>query len=243
VTCCPRACQRSCLVSGPIRLKVENSKLPRTPLFFVKAVTGLVEYFRCMELAKGDELLLPSKAIYTVWQAWLAYDDQFRQERTLLNTFTAENFQRIIPFKAMPDNLGPEHSDVLARTLAVNCELNGLDARQGDIPSLFEIDRLVKMPKGFCFATVAGSSKVSVRLLDSSGMLQGSSRSRSSLQNYGNVVYTKLLEHDTGFINIGNRKMGNEEEKVDENEQFSGSFVDYSSAEAMPEGMLFSFEK
>jgi len=94
------------------KVKLENPKLPRTPLFFVKAVTGLVAYFRCMDLAKGDELLLPSKAVYTVWQAWLAYDEQFRQERTLLNTFTAENFQRMIPFKAMPSNLGPEYSDV-----------------------------------------------------------------------------------------------------------------------------------
>jgi len=129
----------------------------------------------------------------------------------------------------------------------VNCKLNGLDARQGDIRSLFEIDRLVKMPKGFCFATVAGSSKVSVRLLNSSGMLQGSSRSRSSLQNYRNLAYTKLLEHDTGFIDTGNRKMGNEEEKVDENEQFSSSSVGYSSAETMPKGtshcLLLYFEE
>ena len=131
---------------GLIKFWRENAKeefpgIPTTAKFFFKAAAGLILYFKCVEMAKEDQTLLPSKAADSIWHAWLDYDERS------LTEFCQRNYNRKIlhvPTAEMQTNV----EDSLIRTYVLSCILDGVDIGSGYVPALFRLDKTLKMPHG-----------------------------------------------------------------------------------------------
>lgn len=115
----------------------EYPNLPRNRYTFLRAAEGLVYFFKAVS-ATGQACALPSAAAGSVWHAWLAWD------RINLGTFGSTHFGRDVSH--LPSaSLG---STALAHTLVLCRELEGKPAHGPDLPSLFRLDRDLRMPGG-----------------------------------------------------------------------------------------------
>jgi len=149
--------------------------VPTSPMFFVEPSVGLMDYFKCVEIARGEATVLTSCAADSVWMAWLAYDDQHPttvlHSKSRLRNFTRRNFGNEIthpsPVSAM------EFEDALSRTYVLNCIINGLDFAEGLIPSLFRLDGVVRMPNGSRYTRISSVDGIGHRILDIHGRASG----------------------------------------------------------------------
>jgi hypothetical protein len=95
--------------------------------------------------------ILPSKAVDSVWQAWMVYDKSFPEEEdTSLIEFTKRNFanaSRQVTYVPLQTS-DQDTEEALVRTFVLNSIVNGIDFSAGTIPSLFRLDRMLKMPYG-----------------------------------------------------------------------------------------------
>lgn len=115
----------------------EYPSLPRNRYTFLRAAEGLVYFFKAVSAA-GRACALPSAAADSVWHAWLAWN------RINLGTYGSTHFGRDVTH--LPN--ASLATTALAHTLVLCRELEGKPAHGPDLPSLFTLDREVRMPGG-----------------------------------------------------------------------------------------------
>jgi len=148
--------------------KEEFPGISKTPKFFVESAVGLMEYFKCVEMARGEQTVLASNAADSVWHAWLLFDETYPDNENNLKSFTKRNFSREIDHLPVGD-FKSNSEDALARTFVLNCLLNGFDFVHGAIPSVFRLDGRLKMPGGWKYRRVSATAGVAHCVIDKNG--------------------------------------------------------------------------
>jgi len=126
----------------------EYHGIPTDAVFFARAAIGLLDFFACAAQA-GQPCALPSKAADSVWHAWLRFSPR------KLDAFCRKHFGRTVPHvegAAMGGGLDAALAVCLVRARAVE----GLPREGPRLPSLFLLDKKLKMPFGFGYAVRRG---------------------------------------------------------------------------------------
>jgi hypothetical protein len=123
--------------------------IPKDAVFFMRAAEGMIAFFRCIAESKKT-CALPSKAADSVWHAWIAMD------KGGLNVFCRRWFGRVIPHTEA-EQLDLPLDEALANTLVTLRRLQGLGEAGDAVPSLFTLDRRLKMPEGYGYNPFLGS--------------------------------------------------------------------------------------
>lgn len=122
--------------------------IPTDVVFFARAVVGLLDFFACA--AQGNApCALPSRAADSVWHAWL------RLSPLKLEAFCRRHFGRVVPH-VEGAAMGGKLDDALAVCLVRARQAEGLRPEGPGLPSLFLLDRKVKMPLGYGYAVQRG---------------------------------------------------------------------------------------
>jgi hypothetical protein len=128
--------------------KNETDGIPGDAVFFARSAEGLMAFFDCVTTA-GKPCALPSRAADSVWHAWQ------RLAPMKLEAFCRKHYGCDIPHleqAAMPGRM----DDALAASLVRSRELERLPPEGPRLPSLFLLDRRLKMPHGFGYVLQRG---------------------------------------------------------------------------------------
>jgi hypothetical protein len=126
----------------------EFNGIPTDAVFFARALDGLLTFFDCVA-SSSQPCALPSKAADSVWHAWL------RLSPLKLEAFCRRHYGRTIPH--LENGAMPGHPDAaLAACLVRARVLEGLAPEGPRLPQLFQLDRVLKMPKGFGYQLQSG---------------------------------------------------------------------------------------
>jgi hypothetical protein len=128
--------------------KNEFNGIPGDAVFFARAAEGLMVFFDCVATS-GKPCALPSLAVDSVWHAWQ------RLAPLKLDAFCLKHFGRVIPHlerAVMPGRM----EDAIAASLVRARELEGLRPEGPRLPSLFLLDRKLRMPNGFGYTVLRG---------------------------------------------------------------------------------------
>lgn len=126
---------------------------PKNVKFFVQATSALIDYFKIVQMANGEDTCLPSKSVDCIWQIWMKFDDHCRQNK-LPNQSSLENIcykvaDKLVPHPKDLPLLSYEDNEIaLARTYVLNCKIDSIDFKLGPIPTLFGLDLRLKMGFG-----------------------------------------------------------------------------------------------
>ena len=126
----------------------EYHGIPTDAVFFARATVGLLDFFACAAQG-GDRCALPSKAADSVWHAWL------RLSPLKLEAFCRKHFGRAVPHvegAAMGGNLDAALAVCLVRAR----QAEGLRPEGPRMPSLFLLDKKLRMPFGYGYAVQRG---------------------------------------------------------------------------------------
>lgn len=137
----------------------EFPAMPTDALFFARAAQGLMSFFDCVNRS-GRRCALPSKAADSVWHAWA------KLHPLQLERFCIKHFERPIPHidaAAMRDGEG----SAVANCLVAARRIEALPPAGARIPSLFSLDRRLRMPRGFDYTRQKG--RVGFRFLGDEG--------------------------------------------------------------------------
>ena len=130
--------------------------------FFACAVEGLLTFFDCVRRS-GQPCALPSKAADSVWHAWIK-----------LNPIGLDEFTQRFFGRAIPHVEGEQMADMtaaLANCLVQARRIEGLPAAGPALPTLFVLDRRLRMADGFGYR--AFGAKLGYSPLDDSGRNAG----------------------------------------------------------------------
>ena len=128
--------------------KNETDGIPGDAVFFARSAEGLMAFFACVTTA-GKPCALPSRAADSVWHAWQ------RLAPMKLEAFCRKHYGRAIPHlerAAMPGRM----DEALAACLVRARELERMPPEGPRLPSLFLLDRTLKMPQGFGYILQRG---------------------------------------------------------------------------------------
>lgn len=126
----------------------EYHGIPTDAVFFARATLGLLDFFECAG-QDGAPCALPSKAADSVWHAWL------RLAPLKLDPFCRKHFGRAVPH-VEGAAMGGKLDDALAVCLVRARRAEGIPAEGPRLPSLFLLDKALKMPLGFGYAVQRG---------------------------------------------------------------------------------------
>jgi hypothetical protein len=155
--------------------QLEFRGIPQDAFFFARAAEGLLMYFDCVARS-GKPCALPSKAADSVWRAWI------QMAPLGLTGFCLKHFGRTIA------HVDAEHMKVdielgLANSLVQSRRRDGMDSAGPEMPRLFTLDCLLRMPKGYTYRLVDG--ELAVELLDAAGRSKGGPQFLSALTPAG----------------------------------------------------------
>ncbi|MGW8390661.1 hypothetical protein [Pseudoduganella sp. HUAS MS19] len=128
--------------------RLEYHGIPTDAVFFARATIGLLDFFACAA-QDTKPCALPSKAADSVWHAWLRFSP------LKLEAFCRKHFGRVVPHveaSAMDGRV----DDALAVCLVRARQAEGLNPEGPRMPSLFLLDKKLKMPFGFGYAVKRG---------------------------------------------------------------------------------------
>jgi hypothetical protein len=126
----------------------EYPGIPTDAVFFARCVIGLLDFFACAAV-DGKPCALPSKAADSVWHAWL------RLSPLKLEAFCRKHYGRVVPH-VEGTAMGGKLDDALAVCLVRARQAEGLNREGPRLPSLFLLDKKLKMPFGFGYAVKQG---------------------------------------------------------------------------------------
>lgn len=126
----------------------EYSGIPADAVFFARATIGLLDFFEYAARGTGP-CALPSKAADSVWHAWLRFSP------LKLQAFCRKHFGRVVPH-VEGAAMGGDLDEALAVCLVRARQAEGLPREGPRLPSLFLLDRKLKMPFGFGYAVQGG---------------------------------------------------------------------------------------
>jgi len=141
--------------------KNETDGIPGDAVFFARSAQALLAFFDCVR-SSGKPCALPSRAADSVWHAWQ------RLAPLKLEAFCRKHYGRDIPHlerASMPGRM----DQALAASLVRSRELEGIRPEGPRLPSLFLLDRKLKMPHGFGYILHKG--RPSYAQLDGRGRL------------------------------------------------------------------------
>lgn len=128
---------------------IEFPGIPDDAVFFARAAEGLLMFFDIVRIVEGC-CALPSQAADSVWHAWSAMSS------AQLDRFCRLHYAQTIPhIEAGQMSIALDLA--LARTLVRARKLDGLELASMSVPSLFSLDRRLKMPGGFAYRVAHGS--------------------------------------------------------------------------------------
>ena len=150
--------------------KFRYSDIPTSERVFVIALIGLVIYLKVLKFAESfAETILTSKAVESVWYAWKCYDKSFTE--TSFDDFCVKILDLEFSPK-FPDrtHLCCDPEEALARTYVFNCKVDGLNFKRRFLPSLFRLDRIVKMPWGLNYCIDLNNKYIAHTWLNRDGL-------------------------------------------------------------------------
>ena len=145
---------------------LEFKGIPRDRIFFTSALEGLLTFFACVRHS-GRTCGLPSAAADSVWHAWAA------RAPASLERFCVKHFGQAIPHMEEAD-MCPQMEGALANCMVQARCLEQRDPCVPSVPSLFALDRKLRMPGGYSYALVHGA--VAVQRLNAVGIPAGGQR-------------------------------------------------------------------
>ncbi len=137
--------------------------IPRDAVFFTQAAEGLMLFFDYVKHSE-QACALPSKAADSVWHAWSALS------QAGLGMFCRKHFGRDIPHIEASE-MAETMDTALAATLVQARQSERMTLASNSVPSLFALDRKLKMPGGYAYQAAAG--KFGYRNLNSDGAAEG----------------------------------------------------------------------
>ena len=152
---------------------LEFKGIPTDRLFFTTALEGLLTFFACVR-DSGQTCGLPSAAADSVWHAWAA------RAPASLERFCVKHFGQIIPHMDEAQ-MRAQMEGALANCMVQARCLEQRDPCVPSVPSLFALDRKLRMPGGYSYALVHGA--VAVQRLDALGMPAGAQRYLNGLDS------------------------------------------------------------
>ena len=150
---------------------LEFEGIPKSRVFFARAVEGLLIFFACVR-GSGRQCGLPSAAADSVWHAWAA------RAPGSLDRFCLKYFGQVIPHVEEAD-MRPQMADALATCMVQARLQEQRDPVLPSVPELFALDRKLRMPRGYGYEVAFGA--VAVRRLNDSGKPHGQRRYQNGL--------------------------------------------------------------
>lgn len=150
---------------------LEFKGIPQDRVFFSRALEGLLTFFACVR-DSGKTCGLPSAAADSVWHAWAA------RSPAGLERFCIKHFGKAIPHMEEAD-MRPQMEVALANCMVQARCLEQRDPCVPSVPSLFALDRELRMPRGFSYELVHGA--VTIQRLNALGIPVGGRRYQNGL--------------------------------------------------------------
>lgn len=154
---------------------LEFPGISQSTRFFAHALDGLMMFLECASRS-SKQCGLPSRAADSVWHAWISMDKEN------LDRFCVREFGRCVPHveaRDMQAKLG-----IALGTCLVACRrLTSMYPAAPELPLLFTLDRLIRMPHGFGYTISAGL--VAFCPLDDAGLPRGEPSFPDDLTPYG----------------------------------------------------------
>ena len=168
---CARSRQRDAFADVPPELfgywqKTARTDFPGIPLdrlFFANATEGLLTFFACVR-GSAAPCALPSMAADSVWHAWNESNARG------LDAFCSKHYGQVIAHVEAARMQG-EMGSALAACLIGARRLEGLQLAGPNLPRLFALDRILRMPHGFGYRIARG--KVAYARLNEQGREHG----------------------------------------------------------------------
>jgi hypothetical protein len=151
---------------------LEFPGIPKDKVFYASALAGLLDFFACVR-DSNKPCGLPSAAADSVWHAWAA------RAPGNLERFCVQYFGRPIPHIEEAD-MRPQMEAALATCMVQARRLERRDPVAPSVPSLFSLDRQLRMPRGYSYELKNGS--VVTQRLDSHGTPHGGQRYLGGLE-------------------------------------------------------------
>ena len=118
---------------------------------WLRSTLGLAQFFEACRLQHGQgPCALPSKAADAVWHAWLQADP------ASLSAWQRRYFDREVPHQDA-QSLGAPLEECLARTWAGACRSEGLSLVGPQLPLVFALDDLLRLPTGWAYSHERGA--------------------------------------------------------------------------------------
>ncbi|MES2899647.1 MAG: hypothetical protein V4723_07955 [Pseudomonadota bacterium] len=141
----------------------EFKGIPRDAFFFARAAEGLLDFFDCKRFDMRN-CGLPSKAADSVWHAWMRYSPASLDALCILHVGrTLVHIDQ--------EAMGQDADAAMARTLVFARGLDSLPRAGPALPSLFRLDRALRMPLGFAYRIASG--EVAWQVQDRRGRPEG----------------------------------------------------------------------
>ena len=121
--------------------------LKTTPANFAVACNALLQFFHMAAMEKSL-MMLPSKAADSVWHTWTAHDSEGLS--SFLKTYVGKDIPHV-EREAMPKEGANNPAVRMADTWRAAHEYDNNLQFSGKLPSIFEADKLTKIPNGFWY--------------------------------------------------------------------------------------------
>ena len=121
---------------------VEFPGIRTTRANYAVACSALLQFFHLVAIENAP-MMLPSKAADSVWHTWLAHD------AAGLSAFLIKHLKRDVPHVEKAGMGNAQRS--MADTWRAAHDYHGNGQFSGPLPSIFEADKLTRMPHGFWY--------------------------------------------------------------------------------------------
>lgn len=186
---------------------------------WLRCSLGLAQFFEACRLQREQgPCALPSKAADSVWHVWLKLDPAG------LASWQERYFGRVVEHREA-HGLGAPLDDCLARTWVGACRSEGQSLLGPQLPQVFELDSLLRLPTGWAYQHKRGA--LVHRQIDGLGQPSGAAFTHASVAAAGLVALGLVSEAE--LISLRRQQGG------DSSGGATGSSVDAGSCSASSE--------
>lgn len=159
---------------------------------WLRCSLGLAQFFEACRLQREQgPCALPSKAADSVWHVWLRLDPAG------LADWQQRYFGRVVEHRESAD-LGAPLGDCLARTWVGACRSEGLSLLGPQLPLLFALDGLLRLPAGWAYQH--GRDALLHRRIDALGQPSGAAFTHASVAAGGLLALGLVSEAELASL-------------------------------------------